>query len=450
MSRADPRRLPARIAERLHALAPEAGRFLVGYSGGCDSHVLLHAVAGLREALAPAAVAALHVDHGVQADSRAWAVHCRAVCAELGVPCRVLRIVAAPGPGESPEAAARGARYRALAAELGPADFLLTAHHRDDQAETLLLQLLRGSGPAGLAAMPARAPLGAGWLLRPLLGVERASLRRYARAQGLRWVEDASNLDPALDRNFLRLRVLPLLRARWPALGRTLGRSAGHLAEAARLLEALALQDLAGLRAPGAYSLDLRGLACLDPARQRNALRAWLHELGLPPPSSCHLERVLADLVAGRRDAVARVQWPGAEMRRYRDRLFAMTPLPPHDPAMTVPWDGRQPLTLACPAGMLSLVPTTGVGLRADLCELGRLQVAFRRGGERCRPAGRGLSRPLKHLLQEAGIPPWERDRLPLLLVDGALAAVADLWVCEPYAAEAGEEGLRLRWQPAR
>ncbi len=178
---------------------------------------------------------ALYVDHGLQAAATAWGEHCAHVCRALNVPFRVLRIDARPAPGESPEAAARRARYAALAAELSPDSALLTAHHRDDQAETLLLQLLRGAGPHGLAAMPAVSRLGQGWLLRPLLNVDRAELLAYARAHDLQWIEDASNQDTGFDRNYLRHRVLPLLRERWPAMNRTLARSARRCAETASL-----------------------------------------------------------------------------------------------------------------------------------------------------------------------------------------------------------------------
>lgn len=205
---------------------PQICRLIVGYSGGLDSHVLLHGLAMHRPYWLTQKLEAIYVDHGLQTASAVWGEHCAEVCRDLNMPFRVLKIDARPVPGESPEAAARRARYAALAAELGFDSALLTAHHRDDQAETLLLQLLRGAGPYGLAAMPAVSRLGQGRLLRPFLEVDRAELLAYAGKHGLRWIEDASNTDTGFDRNYLRHRVLPLLRERWPAVNRTLSRSA--------------------------------------------------------------------------------------------------------------------------------------------------------------------------------------------------------------------------------
>ncbi|NIR59118.1 MAG: tRNA lysidine(34) synthetase TilS, partial [Gammaproteobacteria bacterium] len=276
-----------------------AARYWVAYSGGLDSLVLLHALAARRDRLG-APLAAVHVDHGLHPDSGRWAAHCARTCAALGVPyeCRVVEATAASG--ESPEAAARRARYEALAGLLEPGACLLTAHQRDDQAETLLLQLLRGAGPDGLAGMPMCRPLGAGWHLRPLLDWERADLHAYARAQGLEWVEDASNRDTGIDRNYLRHIVLPALRERWPGAPATLARAARHQAEAAELLVALGRADAraAADAAPG--TLRASALRDLPAPRQRNLLRAWIARAGLPAPSAAQLERVRLDVCASR------------------------------------------------------------------------------------------------------------------------------------------------------
>ncbi|HYN76777.1 MAG TPA: tRNA lysidine(34) synthetase TilS, partial [Lamprocystis sp. (in: g-proteobacteria)] len=222
-----------------------AGRIWVAYSGGLDSTALLHAAGAVREHL-PGALWAVHIDHGLSPESRRWGEHCRAVSAGLGVAFHCRRVELKPVPGESLEAVARAARYGELAALLGPGDLLLTAHHQDDQAETLLLALLRGSGVHGLAAMPFAVDLGLGHLVRPLLGVSRADLGRYAHTRGLTWVDDPSNRESAMDRNYLRNRVMPLLRERWPAVSATLSRSAGHCAAAADLVDLAAARELAG------------------------------------------------------------------------------------------------------------------------------------------------------------------------------------------------------------
>jgi len=452
--------MPAPLLEYLDGLLaahPAAHRLVVGYSGGLDSHVLLHLLATHRASWPERSLAAVYVDHRLQAASTAWGEHCARVCRDLDVPFRVLRISARPGPGESPEAAARRARYAALAAELGPDAALLTAHHRDDQAETLLLQLLRGAGPHGLAAMPATARLGRGWLLRPLLDLDRAEVLAYARERGLRWIEDASNADTGFDRNYLRHRILPLLRERWPAANRTLARSARWCAETTAWLDAEAAADLACVVARRPDGLNLSALRELSELRQRNVLRYWFRRLGLPTPDSRQLWHILHDIPSAGRDRQPCVGWSGGEVRRYRDTLYAMPPLAPHDARQTLIWrastDGWPPLELPG-VSWLRMEEIVGAGLRAEALAGGLLLVRFRQGGERFRPVGRSHGQELKKLLQEAGVPPWERDRLPLVYLPPTptlphprggsepLLAVMGLGMAADYAAAPGEPGL--------
>nr|MDQ2696310.1 tRNA lysidine(34) synthetase TilS [Pseudomonadota bacterium] len=296
----------AAVAELLAAW-PQVTQLRVGYSGGVDSHVLLHILATHREALGGRRLAAVHVNHGLAAQAAVWEAHCAAVCRELGVALEVVRVDARPRPGESPEAAARRARYAAFAGLLRADTALLTAQHLDDQAETLLLQLLRGAGPRGLAAMPAAAPLGKGRLLRPFLEIRRDAITAYAQDHGLTWVEDASNADTRLDRNYLRHQVMSVLRRRWPAAAQTLGRSARLCADAAALLDDLADADLARAAGGRPDKLQLEALQNLDPPRRRNALRRWFDVLDLPPPAAVHLRHILDDVIAAPRDRQGRV-----------------------------------------------------------------------------------------------------------------------------------------------
>jgi tRNA(Ile)-lysidine synthase len=446
------------LLERLDALLatqPQARRLVVGYSGGMDSHALLHGLATRRDRWPERRLAAIYVDHGLQTASAVWGEHCGEICHELAIPFRVRRVNARPMPGESPEAAARRARYAAFAAELEPDAALLTAHHRDDQAETLLLQLLRGAGPHGLAAMPAASRLGQGWLLRPWLAVDRADLLTYAQAHRLRWIEDASNADPGFDRNYLRHRVLPLLRERWPAANRTLARSAQWCAETAAWLDAEAAADLAQVGANRPDGLHLPAFRELGEIRQRNLLRYWLRQLGLPVPDRRQLGHVLHDAPTARRDRQPRIRWPGGEIRRYRDTLYAMPPLAPHDAGRRFVWrpgaDGYAPLELPR-IGELALREAVGAGLRATALTGAALIVGFRQGGERFRPAGRRHGQELKKLWQEAGVPPWERDRQPLLYrtvqeegkSEARLIAVVGLGVAAEAEAAPGAPG----WEP--
>ncbi len=402
-----------------------ARRYLVAYSGGLDSHVLLHALQGLEGP----PIQALHIHHGLLSEADQWSAHCREVCEALGVDLTTLRVDARPEAGQSPEAAAREARYAALAEHMQVGDVLLTAHHRDDQAETLLLQLLRGAGPAGLAAMPPWTPFGPGWLGRPLLDFARESLRDYARRHRLHWVEDPSNRDSRYDRNFLRHELMPLIRQRWPGAGATLARAADLQAQSLELQDALARLDQEDARGERPETLSVSALNRLSPARRRNGIRGWLADKGLAPPPRARLEAILDTVLKADWDAVPRIAWTGAEVRRYRDDLFAMPPLAVHDPRRIIAWDPRQPLSIPDLGLTLDAAAIETQGLQLLECEA-PITVRFRQGGERCRLPGQTHSRALKSLFQEAGVPPWERDRVPLIYVGGQLLAVWGYWTC--------------------
>ncbi len=435
---------PANLLDVLKTF-PLVQRLCVAYSGGLDSEVLLQVLHGLRGHLA-APLVAVHVDHGLHGDAKAWAERCRQACERLGVPFTVLTVDGKAEPGQSPEAAARQVRYQAFADWLKEGDCLLTAHHEDDQAETVLLQMLRGSGPPGLAAMPLLRSLGRAYHGRPLLYFCRAQLRAYAKDHGLDWIEDPSNQQCHLDRNRLRHEIIPKLRERWPGIGTTLARVADNQAEAATLLDELAQLDLAGMEGSVANTLSVAGLTGLDPRRCRNLLRYWFRLRELPVPSRAVLKRIEEDLLRARWDGMPRVAWLGSEVRRYRDLLYAFKPLPHHDPTQCVTWEPGEPLQLPSAGGVLYGEAVVGEGLKSQYCDR-PLAIRFRHGGERCRPVGRQHHHRLKHLFQERGVPPWERDRTPLIYVGDQLAAIAGLWVCESFQAGPEEVGLCIRWQ---
>lgn len=434
---------PARLGEALARL-PAMQRFRVAFSGGADSLALLHAMCALREWPGTAEIDAVHVHHGLHAEADDWEERCRRICADLDVRLEVLRVDAGAGPGESPEAAARRARYEALAALLDAGEAVCTAHHQRDQAETLLLQLARGAGPAGLAGMPALAPLGAGWLARPLLDTSPQALRDYLVRGDLEWLEDPSNADRRFDRNFLRHEIFPRLEERWPGVQRTLARAASHQADSAVLAAELAKIDLSGTRGQVPGTLSVAALVGLPAARARNLLRGWLAELGLPTAGATHLEKVLEELATARDDAQPLVSWPGAEVRRYRDMLYASPPMPPHDATRVVTWIPDRVVELG--HGLLEAAEVEGRGLSIERCRRARLEVRFRQGGERFQPAGRRHSTALKKLLQASAVPPWLRDRIPLIYVDGELAAVAGLWIGQDFAVAEHAPGWLIRW----
>lgn len=421
---------------------PVPRRYCIAFSGGLDSSVLLHAMTRIRERL-PAPIRAIHVDHGLSPDSSRWAAFCAEVCESLQVSMDLIEIDARHPRGASPEDWARRLRYRALLGALGEAEMLLTAHHEDDQAETLMLQLLRGAGPAGLAAMPAVTSRGSGWMARPLLSFGREALQAYAHAAGIRWITDPSNAMTHHDRNLLRRDVVPLLKRRWPAIATTLRRAAEWQAEAAALLSELAALDLAGMSNGPAVSVT--GLKRLPEPRRRNALRLWLKRLGLPTPTTARLRILAGEVLAAGPDRAPLLRWPGAELRRYRDRLYAWVPGPSPEPEAIQPWDLRAPLVL--PHGELRADATPGRGIRPVPLYAG-VTVRFRQGGERLRPQGHAHTRPLKHLFQEAAIPPWIRGQTPLIYLGDELVAVAGFWIAHGHAAEPGEEGLSFVFRP--
>ena len=425
----------------VRALAPFSAveRIWIAFSGGLDSACLLSAAAAVANRL-PGPLSAVHLDHGLHPDSTRWAEHCQRVCGALGIPLVARRLAICPAPGASREAVAREARYAALAALLGPGELLLTAQHQDDQAETLLLALLRGSGPQGLAAMPLVSDLGPGRLMRPLLGVPRAALEAYAQVQGLTWVEDPSNASLSFDRNYLRHRVLPVLRERWPAVSATLARSAGHCAEAAALMEAQADQVLRGLGGGRSGTLSIPAIVQLNPPLARAVLRLWLRRQGRPLPDTAHLGRILTELIPARVDANPVVAWPGCEIRRFRDDLFALPPLPPRPTGGVRIWDTGE-LTLPAPLGTLERVPDSG-----STAPLLSLLVRFGVEGQWCRPSGVGHRRPLKKLFQEAGVPPWLRPYVPLVFDGDRLVVVAGVCVCRELSGPESRTWT-IRWR---
>lgn len=428
---------------------PPGAHLKVAYSGGLDSHVLLHALSVLR-ADHHFSLSAIHIDHDLQSASADWGRQCAGLCAALNVRYVVKRVSVGGIADEGMEAAARRARYAALAAELAPEDILLTAHHCDDQAETVLLQLLRGTGVAGLAAMPIQAVFGPGRIARPLLGFSRAALHAYAQEHRLAWIEDPSNQESHLRRNFLRTEIMPRLARHWPAHASLLARTARHAAEAMGLLDEVAETDLAACRHAVAHSpqaLSVNALTALSAPRQRNLLRYWLRRQGFLAPAAAQLEEVLAQVQTAPRSQQARVCWPGTEVWRYRDQLVAMPTQHAPDPALDVVWDQRAPLDLPG-IGRLRVVPIRGQGLSCARLNGKSLHVRMRSGGETLILPGREHHHVLKKLLQAEAVPPWLRARLPLFYVDHELAAVADRWVCAPYLAGDGEAGLKIVWEP--
>ncbi len=427
--------LPAKLLLNLKPWR-NATTWRLAFSGGLDSTVLLHLLVHLAKTESLPALSAIHVHHGLQAAADAWPDHCQSVCDALGVPLQVVRVQVQPGA--SIERAARDARYAAFIEATQANEVLMTAQHRDDQAETLLFRLLRGAGVRGLSGMPSERPLGRGHLLRPLLNVTRAELEAYATEHQLSWIEDPSNQDHQFSRNYLRHQVFPVLTARWPQAVATMARSAAHLSEAQGLLDELAQIDLAHASTAsdfdwlGLPSLELALLEKLSDARQRNALSHWLKPLTTLPDSDhwSGWENV--------RDATgdARPLWrlAAGELHRAGGRLWWLSGGWLRTPPSPVSW--------AEPSVSLVL-PDNGVLTLTGQIPDGLLHIRYREGGEVMNLPGRG-HRDLKRLLNESGVPGFVRGRLPLLYRGEQLLAVANLRGLDGNA----KDRWNLHWQP--
>lgn len=422
------------------------GSVVVGLSGGVDSVALLHSLVQVAPALG-VTPSALHVHHGLSAHADEWARSCAELCRALGVTFTEVRVHVDRRSKLGVEGAAREARYAVFRQQR--ADAIALAHHADDQAETLLLQLLRGAGVRGLSAMPATRVLdpATGLLLvRPWLRLARAKIRSYAQRAGLSWIEDESNRDPAFDRSFVRTRILPELVARFPGLTETFGRAAHNFADAAQLLDDLAARDAQGVGAAG-ESLSVSALAALSPAGARNLLRWFLQRQSLPAPSRDQLEEALRQALAARGDAQLRVKLGAAWLRRHRGRLYLQPAGREPARAWSRAWSGEHELALPAGLGCLRFEPARGTGLSLARLRAQSVAVRPRSGGERLRLAPNRPSRTLKNLLHEAAIPQWERGRMPLMFAGEVLVWVPAVGQDFRFAAAAEEPGVMPRWE---
>ncbi len=430
--------------ERLYTL-PENAHYVVAYSGGIDSHVLLHCChqSGLP-------VRAVHVHHGLQDVADDWVKQCQDFCSSLAIPLDVLYVDANKKRGESPEETARIVRYQALQNNLRNADCLLTAQHLNDQAETLLLQLFRTASAAGLAAMPAVRKIAGHMHLRPLLFFSRTEIENYARDNDLYWVEDPSNEDVSYDRNFLRKDILPLLENRWPELSRQLSTVAELQSNNLRVLEDMAAIDLASTVMPlashrqcSSYEtvsmLSIDRLKQLTSPRLLNMLRYWVTVTLDMRPTRNLLEEIEKTLVNVKADANPEILFSGFVFRKFQGNLYLLKSNEEEKLESEQDWTPVSPLNLSNLNIQLRAIDADA-GLSKQLLKES-LKVCFRKGGESFHPAGRRHSQSLKKLLQEADIPPWERGTIPLVYFKDELIAVAGLWVSEKYSVGDGESG---------
>jgi tRNA(Ile)-lysidine synthase len=415
-----------------------------------DSAVLLDSLARLRRSLR-FRLSALHVNHQLSPNAGRWSAFCRTFCRERGVSFKSVKVRVVRG--DSTEAAARAARYAAYGRE--PADYVVLAQHQDDQAETVLLQLLRGAGVKGLAAMPmlrSRQPSAASRqrlpsILRPLLDVTRQEIIEHAKRRRLKWIEDESNADTYFLRNFLRHEVLPVIARRFPGYRGTLARSAQHLAEAARVLDEVAEADGAGQMEQG--TLAVEALRRLPAARAKNLLRYFLARAGVSMPGAERLDEALRQALSAKEDARVLIGVGDFELRRFEDRLHAVPRLAPPRPGYARRWRGEKTLRLPELGGVLAMERGRGAGVSVARLRGRPVTIRVRRGGERLQLDARRPRRSLKNLLQEAGMPPWQRERLPLIFCGGDLVWAAGVGVDCAYSSGRDEPALRPEWKPS-
>lgn len=453
---------PDRVRDALRAQLTAQQAVLVAFSGGLDSTVLLEALVQLRAAGRPdLRLRAAYVHHGLSAHADSWAEHCRQQCLLRGVTflCLPVQVDAAAG---GIEAAARAARYQALAAALLPDEVLVTAQHQDDQAETLLLALKRGSGPAGLSAMAASAPFGQQRLLRPLLGLNRSALAQYAADSGLEWIEDDSNADDRFDRNFLRLHILPLLSLRWPGFSQAAARSARLCAEQESVLDELLAESLAQLIRPDG-ALSLVPMIDFNAARRNALLRRWLASHRLKMPAMEQLDRLWHTVALARPDALPQLQLGLHLIRRYRDHLFVVSPGRPLAADLLLWPASADRLELPDGLGQLRriLLPATAgkpapaaltaspahlvmIRLRAPRCDE-QVTVRFGLQGS-LHIVGRHRGRPAKKIWQELGVPPWLRDRTPVLFYNQTPMAAIGVFICQSAQPVEGMGQWQVEW----
>jgi tRNA(Ile)-lysidine synthase len=441
----------------------QAGDHLVvALSGGVDSIVLLNLLVPLSAQI-PFSLSAIHVNHGISANAAEWTVFCRHLCRSMAIPLRIAQLKIGREPGVSLEAAARERRYNEF--RKLEADYVVLAQHLDDQAETLLLQLLRGAGVKGLSAMPIVGNIASSMekgipkagprLLRPMLDASRREIEEYAREHALQWITDESNVDVSFDRNFLRHKIFPLLETRFPSYRSTLLRASRHMAEASMLLDELAEADSAGCAASGKLHID--ELRKLSFPRARNLLRYALAQRGAILPSTVKLDEMLRQLLLLRSDAKMHVVFGNTEIRCFRGEVYVSkastgrTNADQAGPADIMEgwpqWHGEKELAIDELGGIIRFAHRKGAGINLKKLVESPVTIRFRQGGERTRPDCKRPRRSLKNRLREASLPPWEREALPLIYSGERLVCVPGIGIECDFQAAPGEQGLVVSWE---
>lgn len=415
---------------------------IIAYSGGVDSHVLLHVCAQLNSTFPKLIFKAVHINHGLQTEAQQWQQHCKLTSDNLDIEINCISVDVVNRKQDGPEQAARKARYGAIRELVTKHSVVLTAQHQDDQAETLMLQLLRGCGVEGLASMPLLDNFGLGFIARPLLQFNQQFILDYALRHDLSWVEDPSNANTNFDRNFLRKEVIPIIKKRWPAFAQTTSRTARHCAEVSDVLANMADDHITDANK---NQLSLNELSGKDEKLQRILLRYWIQSNHVQRPSLNVIEQVQRCVIQALEDKTPFVKWGENVVRRYKNNLYLLPVLPEFDAAQSLTFNGAS-CQLPSALGLLKITESTGIGVDASLWDNAKVAVEFRRGGEIIKLAKRTGTKRLKALFNENHLFPWVRDRIPLIYLDGQLAAIADLWISEAFQAANKDPSYVLKW----
>ena len=443
----------AHLTDKLSQIPSEVSRWVVAYSGGVDSTVLLHSMVACNQqpaTLRP--IVALHINHQLSPNAEQWQQHTQASALALGVEY-FAQTVKVTSSGKGLEAAARELRYEVFESFLQKGDVLLFGHHQQDQTETLLLRLFRGAGVRGLAAMPESRPVGNGLLMRPFLSLSKSTIVDYASVHQLSWVDDESNGGDTFSRNFLRNRIVPHLREHWSAVDEQLVKTADRMQETQTLLDEIAKSDIqqAGVRVERVgCSINYSAINQLSPARRNNSLRYWCDQQGLPVPDADQLAEI-AQQFFGRSSLLSStcVSWSTVELRQFSGRLYLLSNLQKFTNSnVVVEWDGCSSIDLGG-AGLLKVGGKQGLKLPLPLSRglsQAPYHIRWRQGGERCTPVQRQHSQTLKKLLQEYALETWLRDRVPLIYAGDELVSVGDLWVNKGFDVEEGQPFMNIQW----
>ncbi len=414
----------------------------VAFSGGIDSSVLLHALIKIKSRLTNR-IGAIHVNHKLNKDSDEWQTHCKNICRDNDIEFKAYEVAEKPEKNESIEAWARSIRYQAFSEVCCDDDLVLTAQHQDDQAETILLQLLRGAGPKGLSAMPKLMHKHNYYLGRPFLAFEKYELEAYAKNNNIQWVNDTSNVDTRFDRNYLRNSIFPSIKKRWPAAVKTLNRSSVHIGELVDQLNQKTQIDLNSIISSDCDVINIDGLKKFSYSEQKHLIRTWIDNNNYILPSEAILEQILKNVINCEEDKMPLVRWQNVDVRRYKNKLYIMESLGEINNFET-DWNIMNSIELDY--GSLTASLEIGKGIKTQLINNNNVQIKFRKGGETIRPFKRNNKHELKKLLQEAEVLPWVRDKIPLIYINNELVLVSGFWVSNEYACLPEEKGWDISW----